>query len=365
MWWYQANISYVSLSFTLTYRSDQPITCSGLAAHPTSLPPFCMWWNKGIRHEVINLSSAYKQATSLVGRSLSIHLFCTYHTTTTVMSPSPSASFFSAIPPELICRVFEFANDFSEVASLARTAPLFYRTWRENATSICQAVAPRVFSDLTDAERLLDIQEEAEAMSTGQTQEKSKSESKSLLRAKRLLFNARCASAACDTWVDFCQIHNSYTMDRGEDKGLDTHMRPSEIARFKHAFYCVWSIGIMATTPHLQDQASAFLDDCSPPELCRLDEFGDWATSYNENDYGSLGLDLHDEVWKAGCDLVSKRWVPYLHGIPMARPDNTPVGFFAFFDETQWYLDLIQELYERERLSNPLFQKVGITTEAA
>lgn len=281
------------------------------------------------------------------------------------MSPSTPAPLFSALPSELICRVFELAADFSAVASLARTSPVFYRIWRENATYICQAVAPRVFPDLTDAERLLDIQEEAESVSAEQPQEFSKSESKSIIRAKRLLFNARCASAACDMWVGFCQIHNAYEMDRGEDKGLDPHMRPSEIARFKHAFYCVWAIGIMATTPHLENQATAFLDDCGPPELCRLDEFGDWATSYNENYYGSLGLDLHDAVWKAGCNLVAKYWTPYLRGMPIVRPDNTPGGFFAFFDETQRYLDIIQELYEREKVSNPSFPSIGNTAGAA
>jgi hypothetical protein len=60
-------------------------------------------------------------------------------------------------------------------------------------------------------------------------------------------------------------------------------MRPSEIASFEHAFYRVWTIGVMATAPHLQDQASAFLDSCSPQELCGLDELGTWAKSYNMN----------------------------------------------------------------------------------
>ncbi|KAF2177167.1 hypothetical protein K469DRAFT_733064 [Zopfia rhizophila CBS 207.26] len=245
-----------------------------------------------------------------------------------------SASLFSTLPPELICRVFESADDFSVVAALAQTARIFHHTWRENPTSICRAVAPRVFSNLTDAERLLDMQEEAEAVSQSQDGR----EQKSNIRAKRLLFNARCASAAGDNWVNLCEIHEYF------DRGEDPHMRPSELARFEHAFYCVWTIGVMGRTPHLQDQASAFLDECSPQELCRLAELGEWATNYNENDFGSSGLDLEDEVWKAGCDLVSKRWKAYLHGrhtIP--APDYTPMNFYAFFDHTQRYLDLIQD----------------------
>lgn len=100
-----------------------------------------------------------------------------------------SASLFSTLPPELICRVFESADDFSVVATLAQTARIFYH---KNPTSICQAVAPRIFSNLTDAERLLDMQEEAEVVSQSQDGR----EQKPIVRAKRLLFNARRASAA-------------------------------------------------------------------------------------------------------------------------------------------------------------------------
>ncbi|KAI9660363.1 MAG: hypothetical protein M1821_009713 [Bathelium mastoideum] len=246
-----------------------------------------------------------------------------------------SASLFSTLPPELICRVFKSADDFSVVAALAQTARVLYHIWQKNQGSICQAVAPRVFSNLTDAERLLDMQEEAEAGS--QSQDGRKQES--IIRAKRLLFNARCASAASDSWVSLCQIHECF------DRGEDPHMRPSEIARFERAFYRVWTIGIMGRAPHLHGQASAFLDGCGPRELCRLDELAMWAMYFNENDFRSFGLDLHDEVWKTGCDLVSKRWMAYQedggHGI--AAPDYTPLNFFAFFDNTQRYLDLISD----------------------
>ncbi|KAF2251490.1 hypothetical protein BU26DRAFT_603900 [Trematosphaeria pertusa] len=245
-----------------------------------------------------------------------------------------STSLFSALPPELICQVFESADDFSVVAALAQTARIFYHTWRENPTSICRAVAPRVFSNLTDAEQLLDMQEEAEAVSQSQ----GGREQKSIIRAKRLLSNARCVSAAGDNWASFCQIHESY------ERGEDPYMRPSEFARFEHAFYCVWTIGVMGSTPHLQGQASAFLDECSPRELCRLAELGDWAENFNGNDFGSSGLDFEDEVWKAGCDLVSKRWEAYMkQRRTISIPDFTPINFFAFFDHTQRYIKHIPD----------------------
>lgn len=53
-------------------------------------------------------------------------------------------------------------------------------------------------SRLADVERLLEAQEEAEAM--GQSQDKL--EQKSIIRAKRVLFNARCASALTKDWIE-------------------------------------------------------------------------------------------------------------------------------------------------------------------
>ena len=218
------------------------------------------------------------------------------------------------------------------VAALAQTAPIFYYTWRENAMFIYKAVAPRTFSNLTDAERLVDMQEEAEP-----TYElHADCEMKWIIRVRRLLFNARCVSAAANSWVDVCQIHKY----RG--RGEDPQMRPSELARFEHAFYCVWTVGVMRRAPHLQNQASVFLDECSPRELFRLDEAALWAKCYNHNDFGSLGLDLQDEVWRTGCDLVSKRWSACWSGRGgMPAPEHTPLGFFAFFDNTQRFVDFL------------------------
>lgn len=247
-----------------------------------------------------------------------------------------SGPLFSTLPPELICQVFQYADDFSIVAALAQTARIFYYTWRENPASICRAVAPRVILNIADAERLLDMQEEAEPASQSQ----DRCEKKSITRAKRLLFNTRCASATSNNWVDFCQIQNfPYRED-------NPHMRPSELARFEHAFYCVWAIGVMGKAPHLQNKASAFLDACSHRELFRLDEMAEWTYNYNDNNFGPPGFDLEDEVWKVGRNLVSNRYRLYARRRPLrAAPDShdAPCGFFAYFDHTQRYLDHIED----------------------
>lgn len=53
--------------------------------------------------------------------------------------------------------------------------------------------------------------------------------------------------------------------------------------------------GIMGTTPHLQEQLSTYLDQCTPRQLRRLTELVLW-THYSNRDFGSLGLDLRDRV---------------------------------------------------------------------
>lgn len=245
------------------------------------------------------------------------------------MKPTP---LFSSLPPELICRVFEFAPDFSAVAALAQTARPFYHTWRKFPLSICRSVGPRALPSFSDAERLLDVQEEAATF-----QSQTQIEQKSVHRAKRLLSNARCASAVTGNWIELCEIEASF--DRENDP-----MRPSEIARFQHAFYCVWLVGILGTAPPLQHRASAFLEKCSPRELCRLDEMATYAVYYNDNNFGSVGLDFQDDVWRTGCNLVSTRWAYVAQGRGHFRQvDGPKLNFFAFFDETQKYLETIDD----------------------
>jgi hypothetical protein len=245
-----------------------------------------------------------------------------------------SAPLFSTLPPELICRVFEFAADFSVVAALAQTARPFYHTWRKFPTSICRAVAPRALFSLADAELLLDVQEEA-AEATNQPQDKL--EPKSIVRAKRLLSNARCASAVTKDWIGLLEIEHYFNRENDP-------IRPSEIARFQHAFYCVWAIAVMEASPHLQHKASAYLDRCSPRELCRLNELETYAQHYNHNEFGSVGLDFQGELWKTGCSLVSRRWIKINQERHLCLyPGDSPMNFFAFLDDTQRNLELVDD----------------------
>lgn len=200
----------------------------------------------------------------------------------------------SGIPPELLCQIFQSADDFSVVAALAQTARIFYNTWRMNSTSICKAVAPRVFLTPTDAECLVDMQEEAE----------DGCDDRAILWAKRLLSNARYASAAYKKWEVLSRDGDLVNFDKDDDL-------PSERACFEHAFYCVRTVGVMARATHLREQASEFLDRCDLRELCRLVKLSTWVIHLSWNDYRSLGLDFGDATWRAGCDLVANSWIAY------------------------------------------------------
>jgi hypothetical protein len=274
-----------------------------------------------------------------------------------------SACRLTTLPPELICHVFESAADFSVVACLAKTARIFYLIWRKHLSSICEAVGPRVIANFTDAERLLNMQEQAQIVRHLDLPDWH--EQRPINRAKRLLSNARWASAASNEWaVWFKEISESYgrAMHRGEELGVppsevaqeDLHLRPCEIARFEQAFYRVWTIGVTGQALHLRSQGSRFLDERSPRELFCLDEFTTWAESYNENEYGSVGLNFRDQVWKIGYILVSDRWWTIQKTWPIrAAPSDVPVGFFAFLDHTQRYLDLYEGAYpDMKRLEN-------------
>jgi hypothetical protein len=239
-----------------------------------------------------------------------------------------SASSLSDLPTELICKIFESAADFSVVAALAKTARIFYYTWQEHAGSIYEAVAPRAISNLAVAERLADEQEAAEAR-----KQPHNGSNKSITRVKRLLSNMRCASAASAEWVDFCEIHKWR-----EDQ---MPMTSSEISRFQHAFYCVWTIGFLGHSGR-PDRAWEYMDERSPREMCKLNELKEWVF-FSKNEFRSVGLDFKDNYWDTGLEVVSLRWHSHkTRGLDhVSRPQPTPEDWVAFFDHTQKWIEQI------------------------
>lgn len=89
---------------------------------------------------------------------------------------------------------------------------------------------------------------------------------------------------------------------------------------------------------------SPSLDMCTPRELCQLGEMAEWAKYYNDNDLVALGLNFRDQMWRGLCEEVEGRWVQWMREGPgMTAPDFTPFAFFAFFDHTREFLELVPD----------------------
>ena len=246
------------------------------------------------------------------------------------------------LPLEIICQIFQNLGDFSSINALARTSQAFYTMWFTNSPSIFHTVAVRALPNFSDAERLVDTQEEAYCTLTHP--DTPSPNPYSFSRHGSFLYNARCASAACKHWDEICQVHQ---LDRA--RGPDNNnlaLRPSERARFKKSFYHLWTLCTLCNIPSLQPRAHEFLDACTPIELAGLDEIATWANGYNENEFGDCGLDFEDGTWKAGFVVVGRycgweRKEKSGHRRVGVSGDEAPLGFWVFFDHTQKYLEQI------------------------
>ncbi len=237
------------------------------------------------------------------------------------------------LPPEILCQIFQSTADFSAVNALARTSRAFHSIWLVNSPAIFHGVALQALLNFSDAERLIAAQEEAH------TAAHSHSPESFLSRHERFLFDARCASAACKHWGEVCQLHH-YERARGDNSAL----RPSERARFKRSFCYLWTLCTLCNTSSLRPQALNFLVACDPVELAGLDEIATWAVGFNENEFGDSGLNFKDGTWNAGFQMINQ----YCAGDKKKNSghrrihvygSDAPLGFWVFFDHTQYYLE--------------------------
>ena len=240
---------------------------------------------------------------------------------------------FANLPPELLCRILESSPDFSTIIALALTSRLLHSIWLTRSHRIAAIVTPRVVPNLKPAESLATAQEGTEPQPPPSLQQQDQ-HVQVVSRLRRLIHNARLTSLVCDSWVDVCAVHLYPLRDP-----TDPHMSPSERFRFQRAFYRLWTLGIMP-----RPQRSPSLDACTPRELCQLGETAVWVKYYNNNDWVSSGLDFRDQMWREICEEVERRWVQWMRTGPgVTAPDFTPFSFFAFFDNTKEYLELVPD----------------------
>ncbi|KAI4248694.1 MAG: hypothetical protein L6R42_009181 [Xanthoria sp. 1 TBL-2021] len=235
---------------------------------------------------------------------------------------------FANLPPELLCGIFESASDFSTIIALSLTSRLFHTIWLTHSHRIAATVTPRVIPNLTSAESLATAQEETEPQLPLFMQQQDK-HVQVVSRLRRLLHNARLVSLVCDSWVAVCAIHLYPHRDP-----KNPHTSPSERLRFQRAFYRLWTLGVMPPP-----NRSRSLDMCTPRELTQLGEMAEWVQYYTDNDLVALGLDFRDQMWRDVCEEVQA--VRWMTGTTV--PDFTPFAFFAFFDHTREYLELVPD----------------------
>lgn len=86
-----------------------------------------------------------------------------------------------------------------------------------------------------------------------------------------------------------------------------------------------------------------------------------WAQSSNDNNFGSSSVDLNNDVWKAGYDLVFEQWDSCSAWRRILLSSSTPRDFIAFFDDTQEYIEII-DMAESEQGNRLFDKKEGGTT---
>jgi hypothetical protein len=186
----------------------------------------------------------------------------------------------STLPPEIILNVFKSADDFSDVAALARTAHIFNNVWKQNPNSICKAVLPRAITNLPAAEKLLEAQEKAGGVSSMQDDEKADGGDstqdasclKSINRAKLLLSNARWASAAASHWINWV---TTFAVDVLGDSPVPPEVKLREAADFERALHRIWAVGYIMKLGNIL-QGLEFLATLNEQELMRVREVVWW-----------------------------------------------------------------------------------------
>ncbi|KAL8697148.1 MAG: hypothetical protein Q9201_007283 [Fulgogasparrea decipioides] len=93
------------------------------------------------------------------------------------------------LPPEIILKIFQHAENFATVNTLVRTSSIFHCVWLMNANSIAVAVLPKTIECYEEARDLAEAQKQVEAPQEASIKRKSHREEVIVL-VKRYLINS-------------------------------------------------------------------------------------------------------------------------------------------------------------------------------
>ncbi|KAL9116763.1 MAG: hypothetical protein Q9187_006709 [Circinaria calcarea] len=133
------------------------------------------------------------------------------------------------MPPEIILHIFKSADNFTTVNALLRTTPVFYGIWCQNATIIANMVLRRTIEYFEEAQKLIDVQDQAEGSPRSLPNLPQGSPQVAVESVKRFQSNTSAVA----------KIFNIFDTSMNEARGR--HLRPTEETRFKQAYYCLWT----------------------------------------------------------------------------------------------------------------------------
>lgn len=274
-------------------------------------------------------------------------------TIATDQQPPIRPSLFSTLPPELILLIFESVSSLTEVANLIRTAQSFRHVWQLNASSICYKFFPQAIDCFSEAEQLVDAQDEVE---TQQQQEQQQQQSqqhhqRALRRTKTILSNAHHVSLVCDFYET--ELIPEVVLNRYVKREHPCHyLTSTERTRFTRSYYRLWIFTIIGNIRCSLGLRSSFLARLSNKELYCMREVGVWlASAVDKEELLRLGLlesseeyeNIEGKGWHLAWVDAAREFNKRMDAWPAARGLNIPryahLNLFAMFDMWQEWLE--------------------------
>ncbi|KAL8738396.1 MAG: hypothetical protein Q9181_000818 [Wetmoreana brouardii] len=174
---------------------------------------------------------------------------------------------FTNLPPEIILRIFQYAEDFATVNALVRTSSIFHCVWLMNANSIAIAVLPRTIECYDEARGLAEAQEHVEALHSTYSGRGKSHREEVIVLVKRYLRNSDLITGFYESNV---LPNAAYLKDNSVE-----HAKPPllERKRFLRTLYC---LKILAAVRETLDASCWVLPPIKKSDLVDISDMARW-----------------------------------------------------------------------------------------
>ena len=174
---------------------------------------------------------------------------------------------FTRLPPEVILRIFQHADDFITINALVRTASIFHCLWLLNANSTALAVLPKAVLCYAEAQWLVQAQELKEPTASTPEGRRRSHRGDIIVLVRRYLTNARLVCGFYESNVQPVLVDLTA-------KGVDTKKWPLlERTRFVRTLY---HIKALAVTHEHPDASCPVPSHIGRQELVDMSELASW-----------------------------------------------------------------------------------------